>query len=72
MGISVLKKKILADLSELPAPKISEVFDFVEYLKTRQRNWKERFKSFLKRIGPRMKKISYTEIAKEIVKAREK
>lgn len=72
METSVLKKKILADLNELPPPKISEVVDFVEYLKTRQNNWKGRFKNFLKKIDPKMKKVSYAEISREITKVRVK
>lgn len=72
METSVLKKRIVADLNELPPPKVSEVFDFVEYLKVRQKGWKERFKAFLKKIEPKMKRLSYAEIAKEIGKVRGK
>lgn len=35
-------------------------------------DWAERFKSFLKKIEPKMKKISYAEIAKETDKVRNK
>jgi|GEM_PF-2914145 hypothetical protein len=69
-GTYVLEKKILSDLKELPPTKVSEVIDFIEYLKMRQKDWKERFKSFLKKIEPKMKKVTYSEIAKEIVRTR--
>jgi hypothetical protein len=39
----ILEKKILSDLKDLPPTKVSE------YLKMRQKDWKERFKSFLKK-----------------------
>lgn len=72
MGTSMLKKRILADLENLTQPKIAEVADFIEYLKVRQSNWRERFKSFLKKTEPKMARVSYSDIRKEITKARNK
>lgn len=72
MRTSVLKKKIMANLDRLPQPKIYEVVDFVEYLTSRKNNWKERFNVFLKKIEPKLKKISYKEIRNEVTKSRGK
>lgn len=71
-GASVLERRILSDLKDLPPTKISEVVDFIEYLKMRQKDWKERFKSFLKKIEPKLSRVSYAEIAKEIARVRDR
>ena len=34
-----LKQRLLRDIKDLPAKKIQEVIDFVEYLKLKEDNW---------------------------------
>ncbi len=67
-----IEKKILANLRRLPSSKKLEVFDFIGYLRRKEDTWKDRFKDFLKKIDPKMKKISYSAISHEIKRARNK
>ncbi|MBU0573132.1 MAG: hypothetical protein ABIJ26_04755 [Candidatus Margulisiibacteriota bacterium] len=69
---AIIEQKILSDLRGLPAEKMLEAADFIEYLKVRQTDWRVRFKSFLGKIEPKMKKVSYADVAKEISKTRGK
>jgi hypothetical protein len=39
MSGMALKQRLLRDIKDLPAKKIQEVIDFVEYLKLKEDNW---------------------------------